>query len=325
MPLDYTTYEYYLSASLLVCAMFGMGATLSVREFAAVARAPQGVLLALLIQVLATPLLAIAVSRVFFLPPGIAVGLLLVAALPGGLYSNLLTFLGRGNVALSVSATAAATLGCVVTTTFVLKTFGSTQLPGDFRMPAPRILAEIAGYLLGPLQLGMMVRRWSPRRHQQVAKFFINASLVMLAVLIAGALLAGRIRPLEYGLRAPAALFLFGFLSLWTCYLLSLLLRFSVRDAFTICIEVVLRNAHLGLLLKAALFPADSDAGAMGDAVLYVLLLYGAFSLLLAGMEVAFRRNRFGVIYGWYSNRLAERSSRPKSAGSEDPPPNGEP
>ena len=106
MNLTYADFEFFLSAALLVSAMFGMGTTLTIRDFLDVARSPQGVLLVLAMQVLITPLLAIALAKIFMLPDGIAIGLLLVAAMPGGLFSNILTFLGRGNVALSVKPAA---------------------------------------------------------------------------------------------------------------------------------------------------------------------------------------------------------------------------
>ena len=102
---DYAFFEYYLSLALLTFAMFGMGTTLAPRDFIRVARAPRAVLLVLAMQVLVTPCVAIILSRTLSLPRGVTIGLLLVAALPGGLFSNLLTFLGRGNLALSITAT----------------------------------------------------------------------------------------------------------------------------------------------------------------------------------------------------------------------------
>ena len=97
--MDFAAAEYYLSVVLLMSAMVGMGSTLSASDFIGVAKAPLGVVAVLIAQIAVTPLLAISLAWVLDLPPGVAFGLLLLAALPGGLYSNLLTFLGRGNVA----------------------------------------------------------------------------------------------------------------------------------------------------------------------------------------------------------------------------------
>ena len=133
--MDFAFVEYYLSIMLLVSAMVGMGATLTVREFRDVYRAPQGVLSVLIAQIIVTPLLAVALAYLLRLPAGVAFGLLLLAALPGGLFSNLLTHLGRGNVALSIAATAVSTLLSRFSTSLVLRVYGATHLPDDFAMP----------------------------------------------------------------------------------------------------------------------------------------------------------------------------------------------
>lgn len=296
MTFEYAQFEYILSAALLVLAMFGMGSTLRPTDFAGVARAPQGVLLVIVLQVLVTPLLAIGLARVFLLPAEVAVGMLLVAALPGGLFSNVMTFFGRGNVALSVSATAICTLGCLVTTTFVLKTFGSTQLPESFSMPAGRILSEILLCLLLPLTLGMVFLRLWPHRARRVAKLCLRGSVVLLGLIIIGSATSGRLDVGQFGWRAPVAIVVFQVLALWLCYLFGAVLRLPVSDSFAIAIEVVVRNAHLGVLLKASLFPAgDEKSSLMGNGVLFVVLFYGGISLLMGGFEVIARRRGWGL------------------------------
>lgn len=308
MHFDYAQFEYLLSAALLVLAMFGMGTTLRPVDFAGVARAPQGVLLVIVLQILVTPLLAIGLARAFSLPPEVAIGMLLVAALPGGLFSNVMTFVGRGNVALSVSATAICTLGCLVTTTFVLKTFGSTQLPDDFSMPAGRILSEISLCLLVPLTLGMVFTRMWPHWARRTTKFCIRGSLVLLGLIIVGSSVSGRMDVTQFGWKSPLAIVLSQIIAIWICYLFGAVLRLPVRDSFAVAIEVVVRNAHLGVLLKASLFPAgDEKAGLMGGGVLFVVLFYGGISLLMGGFEVVSRRRGWGLHAR--DRRLAEQEN----------------
>ena len=296
---NYAAYEYYLSALLLVCAMFGMGTSLTVRDFIGIVRAPQGVVLVLLLQVVITPFLALGLAHLLSLPPGIAVGLLLVSALPGGLFSNVLSFLGRGNVALSVTATAICTLLCLMTTSLVLKMHGSAQLPDDFSMPVTRILTEIAFCLLLPLSVGMVVRRLAPAHYPRIAQWCVRASLLMLLLMAVGALSSGRLDLFGFGWRAPLALILFGIGSVWLSYGLGFLIRLPVADTYTVGVEVVVRNAHLGVLLKASLFPAVADvADPVADGVLYVVLLYGVASLLIAGVETVGHRKQAGLIFG---------------------------
>ncbi len=294
--MDYARYEYYLSATLLICAMFGMGTTLRPRDFLAVARAPQGIALIVLVQLLVTPCLALLLAWLFRLPREIAVGMLVYAALPGGLFSNVITYVGRGNVALSVSATSVCSLACLVTTTLVLKTFGATQLPPDFAMPVGHILAEIGLCLLLPLLLGMTYRRLFPAGYATVAKVCVRASLVMLGLIIIAALSSGRIPLATYGWRSLLAFVLAQVVLVWLCHGLGWLLRLSLRDTFTAAVEVVMRNSHLGVLLKAALFPAVAGGdNRLGDGVLFVVLVAGAFSLVIGISETIGIRRRWGV------------------------------
>lgn len=308
----YAQVEYILSAALLVVAMFGMGTTLRPVDFRGVARAPQGVLLVIAMQILVTPLLAIALARVFSLPSEVAVGMLLVAALPGGLFSNVMVFVGRGNVALSVSATALCTLGCLITTTFVLKTFGSTQLPTDFSMPMGRILFEISLCLLLPLLSGMALRRVRPSWSQVTANVCVRSSLALLALIVLGSVTSGRIDLRQFGWWSPIAIILFQITTMWLCYLLGTAIRIPLADCFTVAIEVVVRNAHLGILLKASLFPARNDAGrSLGNGVMFVVLFYGFASLLVGGFEVFVKRRNLGVFARY------KPSSDPRTDASE--------
>ena len=180
--MDFAAIEYYLSITLLVSAMVGMGASLTVHEFGEVCRAPQGVLSVLIAQIVVTPLLAIALGSLFRLPAGAAFGLLLIAAMPGGLYSNLITYFGRGNVALSITATAVSTLCCLVSTSLIMRVYGATYLPDDFAMPAGRILSEIACFLLLPLVIGMTIRRCWPVQAPPISRTFIRLSTIVLGL-----------------------------------------------------------------------------------------------------------------------------------------------
>ncbi len=290
----YATYEYYVSAALLVCAMFGMGNTLTPHQFLRVVRAPQGIVLIVVLQSVVAPCLAIAMSRLLGLPSGIAIGMLLVAALPGGLFSNVLTFLGRGNVALSVSATALCTLGSLVMTTLILKTFGSAQLPSDFTMPVGHILFEISFCLLLPLVVGMVIRRLFPSHHSTIANWCTKFSMVLLAVIIVGAMSAGRIQVSSYDWRSLIALAIYPILLLWVAYAIGLICKLKRADLLTVGIETVVRNSHLGVLLKASLFPVEKGQF-LGDAVLFVILFYGGMSLVIGGVEVIVMKRRWGV------------------------------
>ena len=273
---NYAEYEYYVTASLCILAMVGMGTTLSLSEFRGVARNPRAILLIVFVQIVVGPLLAIGLAKLFQVPPEVALGMLLVMALPGGLFSNVFAFLSRCDVALSVSATAICTLGSLVTTTLVLKVFAGNHLSESFRMPVERVLFEILFCLLLPLLIGMAIHRLSPGRSKPFGRVCMRAATALLVFVIVAALQSGRIDLSAYGWRIHAAIILLDVSQIGALMLLSWPFRVSSLDSFTGQIEVVVRNVHLGLLLKAALFPAVADAAnGVGSGVIFVLLYYG--------------------------------------------------
>ena len=289
--------EYWLCAAVLVLSMAGMGATLTGEEFLRLAKSPRQLLYVWFAQVVLSPLLALGVGQVFHLSTGLALGLLIVAALPGGAFSNLFTHLGRGNVALSVSCTMFSTLMSLMTTALVLRIFAAQQLPSDFELPVVRIISEVAAFLLGPLALGMIARRFNPVWSLRMSRRAIQGSLVLLAVFVGLALFSGQLRFLQHGLRAPVALIVFYIGALWLGYGFAMYFRDSARDSFAMGIEIALRNTGLGLLVKASLFPSGSSRSELGGEVLYVLLTYGAISLVVSALEVYLKLNRLGIVY----------------------------
>ena len=139
--------------------MLGMGALLAPRDFVEVARRPRGLAVGLGLQLVAVPLLAAAVGRLLAPEAGIMAGLVLVAAVPGGTMSNVVTYLGRGNIALSIALTAICSIGALVTTPLLLRLYVRDLLPDDFSMPVGRVAFEIGVSLLVPLFLGMVMGR----------------------------------------------------------------------------------------------------------------------------------------------------------------------
>jgi BASS family bile acid:Na+ symporter len=260
--------------------MLAMGATLTPRDFAEVARRPRSLVAGVLCQFGLTPLLAVLVSRVAGVGPGIAVGLILVAAMPGGSLSKFFAFFGRGNLALSVSLTVVGTLGAVVTVPLLLRLLAYGYIPDDFEVPAARVVRDIALYLLLPLWAGMVVSRLAPHGRLPFARWCVRLGFVAVVVMVVGSLGSGRIDPGEHGLRVPLAIIAFCLLSQQASMLPFRLLGWPRPDCLAVGIEVTMRNLNLALLLKALLFPAAvKGVDAIADGVLFVILFYAAAAL----------------------------------------------
>jgi BASS family bile acid:Na+ symporter len=260
--------------------MFGMGALLRPRDFAAVFGAPRALAAGIALQLLAVPALAAVAAAAVAPTAGIATGLVLVAAVPGGSMSNLLTFLARGNAALSIALTAVTTAACLVTTPFLVGLLAPGASTGPVTMPTARIATDIAAFLVLPLAAGMALGAGLPERRHAAARWAVRASVALICVMAAGAAAAGRIDPAAYGWLGPAAILALALGAQATAVLACRGLRLAPGDARAIAIEVTVRNTNLALLLKASLFPAPVDGiDPVGDGVLFMVLLYGGLAL----------------------------------------------
>ncbi|HEX2475157.1 MAG TPA: bile acid:sodium symporter [Lacipirellulaceae bacterium] len=286
----YAQFEYPLAAAQLILSMSGMGATLTKAQFQAILRRPQPVVLVLALQYLAFPILAAVVARLANLPPGIALGLVLMNAVPSGSFTNVFTYLGHGNVTLSIVMTCASTAVSFVLTPLVIDWLTAAELPEGFHIPLDLTLYPVVMFLLLPLLAGVLVARfWSSQKHA-FAKWAVRASLVPLALIVVGALGSGRIDVTEYGWRLPALLVIFVYASLILTRRLSMLVGYNWSDAFTMGIEVALRNGNLAIALAATLFPASQVDDPVGRAVFFTTLFYAGTSLVLSMISVARRR-----------------------------------
>lgn len=287
----YVEYEYWFAAFQLVMAMLGMGATLTARDFRDVVREPRAVSVGLVVQIVLVPLAALVFLRALGVQGGVAVGIALIAAIPGGTVSNIFTFIARGNSALSISITGLTTLACLVTTPFILTLLIRDSLPAGFSMPTGQIIAEIAFTLLLPLALGMLYLYLYPRAAPVVSRWCIRASLLGIVLIVVGSLAAGRLNLQAFGMDNVLLVVVFTLILTATGWLAPRLFSLARADSTAIEFEVIVRNINLGVLLKASLFPASAGmADQLGDAVLFTLLLYGGLQLIVAPLFIKLYR-----------------------------------
>ena len=127
----------------------------------------------------------------------------------------------------------------------------------------------------------------------------IGLSVVLVAILIVCAVLAGRLNFALHGWRSPIAIAVFAIGIVWVGYGFGLLVRVPAADLYTVMIEILLRNIPLGILLKARLFPAkEKTPDALADGVLFALLVYAAVSLIVGICEMVGHRRGLGLVYG---------------------------
>jgi BASS family bile acid:Na+ symporter len=285
----YPQIEYPLAAAQLILSMAGMGATLTVDQFQAILRRPQPVAIVLMLQYVVFPSLAALTAHWTGVPTGIALGLVLMNSVPSGAFTNVFTYLGRGNVTLSIVMTVASTVVCLVTTPLVIDWLTAAELPDDFHIPLDKTLYPVLLFLVLPLLAGMLVGRFWSAQRDAFANWMVRASLVPLAMIVVGSLASGRIDVTEYGWGIPILLFGFVYASLFLTRRLVVLLGYHWIDAFTMGIEVAVRNGNLAIALVASLFPATDTNDPVGRGVFFTTLFY-AGSMMVVGLISVVRR-----------------------------------
>ena len=280
----YLAREGWFASGQLSFAMLGMGATLAVSDFTKVFTIPKAFLLGMGSQLIIVPLLAWLFIVLIDITPGLAVGLALCAAIPGGTISNIFTLFARGDIALSISLSAVTTILCLVSTPLVLSLLIGNYMPENFTMPAAKIAFEIALYLLLPLMVGMLVRRYFLQHSETFSKWCIRASLIIIFFIVIGALGSGRLDFVEFGWANVFLTIAFALLLMVVSGVIPWVLQLTLKQVAAINIEVMVRSVNLGLLVFVSLFPVASittiEAQVISNQALFTLLLYGGCQLV---------------------------------------------
>ena len=255
----------------LAVIMFGLGLTLTPADFRRVARTPRAVVVALGLQVLVLPLVAFGLAVGFDLDPLLAVGVMLLAASPGGTTANLFSHLFRGDVALNVTLTAInsvlAAVSIPVITNLAIRYFDAA---GELGLQFTKVLQVIA-IVLVPVAVGMLVRHRSPAFAARADRPVRVFSIVVLVVVALGALLGERENLADYARQVGLVTGLFCLASLSLGYGVARLLRLDERQAIASAMEIGIHNTTVALTI--ALSVLESTEVAVPSAV-YSVLMY---------------------------------------------------
>lgn len=258
----------------LVFIMFGMGMGLTPADFKRVLLSPGATFLGLACQLVGLPLFAFALVRIFGLSGELAVGLVILAACPGGPTSNLITHLSRGDTALSVTLTAVSSVVTVFTIPLLVSFAIARYLGTDtiVSLPFLKTVVQLVVVTLIPIALGMWVRSTRPAFCLRMASPVNVVSLVFLALVILAAILREEELAQQFRLAGPAALALnLGSMGLAFAAALAFGLRGPQR--ISISIESGIQNGTLALAI--ALGMLENSRIAM-PAVVYSLLMFAS-------------------------------------------------
>ena len=247
---------------LLGVIMFGMGLTLKPEDFRVVFSRPRDVLVGCLAQFTVMPLLAYLLVRVFRLEPALAIGVILVGCCPGGTASNVITYLAKGDLALSVGMTAVSTLLAPVLTPLLVWLLAGETVDVD----VIGMLLSILWVVILPIVLGLLVKRVWPRTTEKAAGYLPALSSLAICVIVLIVIAANAHKLLDGGWVILLVIVLHNVCGLAAGYLIGSMLHLSPAKRRAISVEVGMQNSGLASSLATlhfAAYPLATIPGAL--------------------------------------------------------------
>lgn len=235
---------------LLGVIMFGMGLTLKASDFKVVLTRPKPVLLGVLAQFTIMPLVAYGLAVIFQLPPSLAAGVVLVGACPGGTASNVMVYLAKGDVPLSVAMTSVSTLLSPIVTPLLLWLLAGRWLPVDFFS----LLISIVQVVIVPILLGIAVRKRFPQTVEKSIRALPLVSVTGIVAIVAGVVAVSKEQILSSGILLFTVVALHNLTGLLLGYATAYVLRLDEEKRRAISIEVGMQNSGLGVSLATVHF-----------------------------------------------------------------------
>lgn len=230
-----------LIVPLLQIIMFGMGTAMSIKDFEGVIKMPKGVGVGLVCQFTIMPLLGFGIAKLFNFPSEIAAGIILIGSAPSGLASNVMAYLAKANVALSVTMTAVATMLAPIMTPMWMELLAGQYVPVDFWS----MMWSIVKIVIIPVIGGLVFNKLFHGKADWLDKAMPLVSMAGIAIIITIITASGRDNLLTYGVILVFAAFLHNTIGYLLGYKLCKLVRLPERDCRTIAFEVGMQNGGL--------------------------------------------------------------------------------
>lgn len=271
-----------LAISLFII-MLGMGLSLTTNDFKRVVKYPKAVVTGLINQIILLPILAYILVKLMVVSPEIAVGIMILAACPGGPTSNLIAYLSKGDAALSVTLTAISSLITIVTIPLIVQ-FALNNILGQDTLVAldvPKIIIQLLVIIVIPVSIGMYIRIKTPAFANKMEKPVKIASGIVLALVIAGILVKEKANIANYfeqagiiALVLNVGTMLLGLLTAW-------ILKLTRPQAITIAIETGIQNGTLAIAI--ATITLGSTELAISGAIYSLIMFFTGFVAIALG------------------------------------------
>ena len=269
----------FLTAVFLPLALFivmlGMGLGLGLSDFKRVLVEPKAVLLGLIAQLILLPLVGFLLAHLFPLSPELAVGVIVLAACPGGPTSNMVTYLVKGNVALSITLTAISSLMTVLTIPLIVNLAMQSFMGEAVRLQLPFLttVLQIAVITLIPVTLGMLLHHYAPRLAAKIERWVKWLSLFFLALIIVGLLAKERANVASFFLQVGWVTLTLNVVTMALGFAIATLAKLDIRSAKSITIEVGIQNGTLAIAIASVPIFLNTPSMAI-PAAIYSLIMY---------------------------------------------------
>lgn len=247
--------KIFLPISLAII-MLGMGMTLILADFTRIIKYPKAILVGLTNQLIFLPIIGFLLAIIFDLSPVMAVGLMILATCPGGPTSNLITQISKGNIALSVTLTAIASMVSILTIPFILSyalEYFNTGTNVSIKLPILDTILQIMVITVIPITIGMLIRKYKENFAKRMEKPMRIAStvifiLVFIAVLAANSDIIGKAMK-EVGI----VTLLLNIITMGIGYLTAKLFQLNLKNAISITIESGIQNGTLAFVIATTI------------------------------------------------------------------------
>lgn len=266
----------------LAIVMMGLGLELTPKDFARVTQQPKAVLISLFSQLFLLVGVAFLLCKLFALPPLLAVGLMLLAASPGGSTANLFSYLFKGDVALNITLTAINSVLAAITLPLIVN-FSINHFMNDGQQVSLQFskIIQVFSIIIVPVCIGMLIRHFAPNFTHKMNKPVRIFAVVFLVLIIFAAFMKERTHIMEYFAQIGAATILFCIISLTIGYFVPRLMGVHTTQARACAFEIGIHNGTLAMTI--ALTVLENTTVSIPAAVysLFMYIIAAGFGMLL--------------------------------------------
>ncbi|NNH35241.1 bile acid:sodium symporter family protein [Acinetobacter sp. NIPH 2377] len=266
----------------LAIIMIGLGLELTLKDFARVAQQPKVVFIALFCQLVVLVSIAFIICKVLALPPLLAVGLMLLAASPGGSTANLFSYLFKGDIALNITLTAINSVMAAFTLPFIVN-FSIQYFMNDGQQISLQFgkILQVFAIIIIPVGIGMLIRHYAPHFTAKLNKPLRIFAVSFLVLIIIGAVVKERHQILEYLAQVGLATVSFCLCSLMIGYFVPRLLGINSAQARACAFEIGIHNSTLAMTIALTIMASSTIAIPAAVYSIFMYVFAAVFGMLL--------------------------------------------